>query len=240
MILTASRARAEFSEVVDRAEFRGERTVVDRHGRHAAAVVPIADLDRLPPRSSSRRQGRRGADTAVFYSIADLPRLGPVLFAASGAGLCRLSFGRAPRSLEDRLHDEIPDALPGDTRALRTAHRELSEYVAGRRRRFRVAIDPTAYRTPFLRRVLLGATCDIPFGSVRTYGEIAAAVGNPAAARAVGAALASNPVSIVVPCHRVVAAGGRIGGYSGGNEGTGLRWKRELLKIEGVAIPGAR
>lgn len=239
MILSASRARAEFSEVVDRAEFRGERIVVDRHGRHAAAVVPMADLGRLEGGPSSRRRGRRGSEAAVFYSIAHLPRLGPVLFAATDAGLCRLSFGRPPRSLEDRLHDEIPDALPGDTPVLRAAGRELSEYLTGRRKRFRVSIDPRAYRTPFLRRVLLGATCDIPFGTVRTYGDIAAAVGSPAAARAVGGALASNPVSIVVPCHRVVAAGGRIGGYSGGIEGTGLRWKRELLKIEGVAIPGA-
>ncbi|MCA1581634.1 MAG: MGMT family protein [Acidobacteria bacterium] len=98
-------------------------------------------------------------------------------------------------------------------------------------------VDPASYATPFARRVLLEATCAIPFGKVRTYGEIARAVGSPAGARAVGGALASNPVPIVVPCHRVVAAGG-LGGYSGGTKGSGLRWKRELLAIEG-ALPGA-
>ncbi|MDQ2979110.1 MAG: MGMT family protein [Acidobacteriota bacterium] len=99
-------------------------------------------------------------------------------------------------------------------------------------------VDPSAYPTLFARRVLLGATSDIPFGAVRTYGEVARAVGSPAAARAVGGALAGNPVPIVVPCHRVIAAGGSLSGYSGGAKGAGLRWKRELLRLEG-ALPGA-
>lgn len=176
--------------------------------------------------------------TSVFYAIPNLPRLGSVLVAASDAGLWRLSFGRSRVSLEDRLHDELPEALPGDTPMLRRAERELREYLVGARRRFDVPIDPAAYPTPFLRRVLLEATCGIPFGGVRTYGEIAEAIGKPAAARAVGGALAANPVSIIVPCHRVIAAGGRLGGYSGGKEGTGLRWKKELLALEG-ALPGS-
>ena len=121
---------------------------------------------------------------------------------------------------------------------LQRAEKELREYLGGSRRRFDVPVDPAAYRTPFLRRVLLEATCAIPFGRVRTYGDIAEAVGSPGAARAVGGALGANPVPIVVPCHRVIAAGGRLGGYSGGKEGTGLRWKKELLALEG-ALPGA-
>lgn len=232
-ILPASLARAEFADVLNRVAFGGERIVLERHGRHVAAVVPMIDFARLETETPE------DAAPGVFFAIPELPRLGPVLLAASAAGLLRLSFGRSRRSLEDRLLAELPDALPGDTPMLRRAEKELKEYVTGRRRRFDVPVDAAAYGTPFLRRVLLGATRDIPFGALRTYGEIAHAVGSPAAARAVGGAMAANPVPIVVPCHRVIAAGGRIGGYSGGRKETGLRWKRELLKIEGASLPGA-
>jgi methylated-DNA-[protein]-cysteine S-methyltransferase len=235
-VLPASEARAQFSEILNRVAFGGERIVLERHGRHVAAMVPMADYSALERKEPSGK--KKDGPPAVFYSIPELPRLGPVLVAASDSGLWRLSFGRSRASLEDRLHEELPQALPGDTPMLRRAEKELREYLGGSRRRFDVPVDPAAYRTPFLRRVLLEATCAIPFGRVRTYGDIAEAVGSPAAARAVGGALASNPVPIVVPCHRVIAAGGRLGGYSGGKEGTGLRWKKELLALEG-ALPGA-
>lgn len=235
-VMPASEARAGLSEILNRVAFGGERIVLERHGRHVAAIVPMADFASLEQRPAKRVRGRSGA--AVFYSIPEVPRLGPVLLAASDAGLWRLSFGRSRTSLENRIHEELPDALPGDTPTLRRAEKELREYLGGDRRRFDVRVDPAAYATPFLRRVLLDATCAIPFGRVRTYGEIAEAVGSPAAARAVGGALAANPVPIVVPCHRVIAAGGRLGGYSGGKEGTGLKWKKELLALEG-ALPGA-
>ena len=237
-VLPASEARAGFSEILNRVAFGGERIVLERHGRNVAALVPMADFASLEQRLSNEGSKRRAPSAAVFYAIPELPRLGPVLLAASDDGLWRLSFGRSRASLEDRLHEELPGALPGDTPMLRRAEKELREYLGGGRRRFDVRVDPAAYRTPFLRRVLLDATCAIPFGRVRTYGEIAEAVGSPAAARAVGGALAANPVPIVVPCHRVLAAGGRLGGYSGGREGTGLRWKKELLALEG-ALPGA-
>ncbi|MDQ6892806.1 MAG: type II toxin-antitoxin system prevent-host-death family antitoxin [Acidobacteriota bacterium] len=236
-VLPASEARAGFSEILNRVAFGGERIVLERHGRNVAALVPMADFASLEQRPSKESK-RRAPSPSVFYAIPELPRLGPVLLAASDEGLWRLSFGRSRASLEDRLHEELPEALPGDTPMLRRAEKELREYLGGGRRRFDVRVDPAAYRTPFLRRVLLDATCAIPFGRVRTYGEIAEAVGSPAAARAVGGALAANPVPIVVPCHRVIAAGGRLGGYSGGREGTGLRWKKELLALEG-ALPGA-
>jgi methylated-DNA-[protein]-cysteine S-methyltransferase len=236
-VMPASEARAGLSEILNRVAFGGERIVLERHGRHVAAIVPMADFASLEQRPAKRMKGRSSAPP-VFYAIAELARLGPVLLAASDAGLWRLSFGRSRTSLEDRIHEELPEALPGDTPVLRRAEKELREYLGGRRRRFDVRVDPAAYATPFLRRVLLDATCAIPFGRVRTYGEIAEAVGSPAAARAVGGALAANPVPIVVPCHRVIAAGGRLGGYSGGKEGTGLKWKKELLALEG-ALPGA-
>ena len=236
-VMPASEARAGLSEILNRVAFGGERIVLERHGRHVAAIVPMADFASLEQRPAKKMR-ERSPGPAVFYSIPELPRLGPVLLAASDAGLWRLAFGRSRASLEDRIHDELPDALPGDTPMLRRAEKELREYLGGGRRRFDVRVDAAAYATPFLRRVLLDATCAIPFGRVRTYGQIAEAVGSPAAARAVGGALAANPVPIVVPCHRVIAAGGRLGGYSGGKEGTGLKWKKELLALEG-ALPGA-
>ena len=236
-VLPASEARAGFSEILNRVAFGGERIVLERHGRHVAAMVPMADYAALEQKRPTAKK-KAGEAAAVFYSIPEMPRLGPVLVAASDAGLWRLSFGRSRVSLEDRIHEELPAALPGNTPMLRRAEKELREYLEGSRRRFDVPVDPAAYRTPFLRRVLLEATCAIPFGRVRTYGDIAEAVGSPGAARAVGGALGANPVPIVVPCHRVIAAGGRLGGYSGGKEGTGLRWKKELLALEG-ALPGA-
>jgi len=107
------------------------------------------------------------------------------------------------------------------------AAREIREYLAGRRRKFTVPID-TGSLPPFHKTVLLAAR-GIPFGRTETYGALAARVGSPRGARAVGQAMARNPLAIVVPCHRVVAVGGGLGGYGGG-----LDLKRRLLALEGA------
>ena len=106
---------------------------------------------------------------------------------------------------------------------------ELEDYFSGRRKTFEVPID-FRFVTPFQERVLR-ATARIPFGSVSSYGEIARQIGKPEAQRAVGGALGHNPVPIIIPCHRVIAANGSIGGYTGG-----LEIKRELFKIEGISL----
>jgi methylated-DNA-[protein]-cysteine S-methyltransferase len=103
--------------------------------------------------------------------------------------------------------------------------RQLDDYFAGRRRDFSLAID-WGLVGDFGRRVL-GRTAEIPFGSVATYGEVARGIGSPGAARATGNALGANPMPIVVPCHRVVASGGKLGGYTGG-----LDRKKLLLTLE--------
>jgi methylated-DNA-[protein]-cysteine S-methyltransferase len=108
---------------------------------------------------------------------------------------------------------------------------ELNEYFAGRRRRFSVPVNLESVTSPFRRRVLETLHCDVGYGETVSYGELAVMAGRPGAARAVGSAMATNPVPIVVPCHRVLAAGGKIGGYGGG-----LAIKRSLLAIEGVAV----
>ena len=102
---------------------------------------------------------------------------------------------------------------------------QLEAYFAGRRRAFDLRID-LSRATPFQRRVLL-ATRAVPSGTVVSYGEIARRIAQPKASRAVGQALGHNPVPIVIPCHRIVAGSGRLGGYTGG-----LHIKKKLLGLE--------
>jgi len=105
--------------------------------------------------------------------------------------------------------------------------RELDEYFAGRRETFGVTLDWALVPSGFGRRVL-EQTARIPFGATRSYGEIAAQAGSPRGFRAAGNALGANPIPIILPCHRVLARGGGLGGYTGGEE-----CKRSLLSIEG-------
>ena len=139
----------------------------------------------------------------------------------------------APARLDDELivtAQLSPRILEAPAR-LDDVRRELDEYFEGRRRDFDLPIDWTLV-SPFGRRVLQ-ATAAIPFGRVRTYGEMATQAGNPKASRAAGRALGANPIPIVVPCHRVIGASGRLTGYTGG-----LQRKVALLQIEGVVLPG--
>jgi len=123
-------------------------------------------------------------------------------------------------------------ARRGNTDRPRTSvARDLARYFSGEVVNFDdYEVDLTGY-TDFQRRVY-EATRAIPPGEVRTYGEIARAIGNPGASRAVGNALGRNPACIVIPCHRVVAANGGLGGFT-----SGLRWKRDLLHFEGSDTP---
>ena len=114
------------------------------------------------------------------------------------------------------------------TAALRQALTELREYFAGKRRRFDVRRAPTG--TEFQQRVWR-AIAAIPYGETTTYGKIAAALGEPHLARAVGAATGANPIPIIIPCHRVLGADGSMTGYGGG-----LRMKIWLLRHEGVLL----
>ena len=159
--LSTSDARADFSDVLNRVAYGGERIVLERHGRNVAALVPMRDYDVLEKlgqpeeplrgRNRTRPPGGKSPLQPAGRLLRDspVPLLGPVLLAATNEGLCRLSFGRSRAALEDRIHDEAPDALPGDTPVLRRAERELREYLAGRRRKFDVGVDRAAYSTPF-------------------------------------------------------------------------------------------
>jgi methylated-DNA-[protein]-cysteine S-methyltransferase len=131
-------------------------------------------------------------------------------------------------------------ALPGDGRPAtpldapqRTIARQLEEWFAGRRRTFALDLDLEPIEG-FRRTVLETLAREVPWGETVSYGELAGLSGRPRAARAVGSAMRNNPIPFVIPCHRVIAAGNKIGGYGGGRNAVAL--KRELLAREGVSI----
>jgi methylated-DNA-[protein]-cysteine S-methyltransferase len=169
------------------------------------------------------------APADVHYALVDSP-IGTLVAASTPRGLATLSyadrFGGTDGVLDWVAARLSPRILEAPAR-LDDVRRELDEYFEGRRREFDLPID-WALVTPFGRRVLQ-ATAAIPFGGVKTYGEMATQAGNPKASRAAGRALGANPIPIVVPCHRVLHSGGGLGGYGGG-----LDRKEFLLKLEGA------
>jgi methylated-DNA-[protein]-cysteine S-methyltransferase len=193
--------------------------------RLSLAPSPPLDLERL-----RADLARRAADEGlldVAYAFADSP-LGPLTVMVTRRGLVRLSY--AHEAIDEQL-DEIASRVsprifssPERTDAVR---RQLDEYFAGARRGFDVPIDWRLVRG--FAGDVLRATARIPFGSVSSYREVATDAGSPNAYRAAGNALGSNPIPVVVPCHRVLHAGGGLGGYTGG-----LERKRFLLQLEGV------
>jgi methylated-DNA-[protein]-cysteine S-methyltransferase len=165
-------------------------------------------------------------DPTAYYADLATP-IGRVLVAATDAGLVRVSFRQSAASFARELRTQLGlHMVRSTTRTTEVVH-QLRAYFAGRRRAFDVRIDLSRL-TPFHRQVL-EATAEVPPGQVVSYGEIARRIGRPSGSRAVGQALGRNPVPIVIPCHRVVAAGGRLGGYTGG-----LAIKKKLLRLEGA------
>jgi methylated-DNA-[protein]-cysteine S-methyltransferase len=162
----------------------------------------------------------------VAYAEIDSP-IGELIVFVTPRGLLRVKYADEP--IEGVLADVAARVSPRILRApSRTdeARRQLEGYFGLRRQSFSLPIDWSlvhGFATGVLRQ-----TARIPFGDVRTYGQVAAQVGSPRAARATGNALGSNPIPIVVPCHRVLHADGGLGGYSGG-----LDRKRYLLALEG-------
>jgi methylated-DNA-[protein]-cysteine S-methyltransferase len=167
----------------------------------------------------------------VAYTTLASP-VGELLLAATEAGLVQLAYvdGDQLDGLLTRLSERISPRVLSAPRRLDAPRRELEQYFEGRRRRFEFPLDQRLLSV-FGRRVL-GAAAAIPYGSVSTYGRVAADAGSPRGARAAGNALGSNPLPIVLPCHRVVRSGGNLGGYTGG-----LDRKRTLLAIEQGQAP---
>ena len=164
----------------------------------------------------------------VAYTTIDSP-VGVLLLAATPQGLVRVAY-----AVED--HDRVLDTLsqrisPRVLRAPRrldAAARELGEYFAGRRRVFGVPLDRSLSRG--FRQLVQRHLPEIGYGMTRTYGQVAELVGNPKAVRAVGTACATNPLPVVVPCHRVLRADGKLSGYVGGAAA-----RQALLSLEAAA-----
>lgn len=140
--------------------------------------------------------------------------LGPMVLKATEKGLCQADFGEGPRGESSPLLEE--------------AARQLEQWFAGQRRDFDLALDVAGAGTEFQRAVWEQLRA-IPRGQHMSYGQVARAIGKPGAARAVGAACGKNPIILIIPCHRVLAADGSLGGFS-----AGLDLKRRLLAAEGM------
>jgi methylated-DNA-[protein]-cysteine S-methyltransferase len=168
----------------------------------------------------------------VAYTISDSP-FGPLLLAQTPHGLVRVGLPNqdAEALLEDLAARLSPRVLEAPTE-LDEARRELDLYFEGKLDRFDLPLDWSL--TGGFRRRVQEAIATIPYGETRSYTEMAARAGNERAVRAAGTACGSNPLPVVVPCHRVLRSGGGLGGYGGG-----LPMKEALLRLEGILDEGS-
>ena len=193
---------------------------------HFASPDDTGTLSRLRDRLGLAAEAEGLLDVA--YTTIDSP-VGALLLAATPHGLVRVAY-----DVED--HDRVLDTLahrisPRVLRAPRRldpAARELDEYFGGRRRVFDLPLDLSL--SAGFRQLVQRYLPEIGYGQTRTYGQVAELVGNPRAVRAVGTACATNPLPVVVPCHRVLPAGGAVGRYIGGTDA-----KQALLRLEAAA-----
>lgn len=191
--------------------------------RQQATAAEAQILDSLQGRLVERARARELVDVA--YRVVDSP-VGALLLASTDAGLVRVAF-------ESEGHDRILEVLSErlsprilrDKSSLDGAARQLEEYFAGQRHGFDLPVDLQP-STEFRRQVQLELG-HIDYGHTLSYAQLAQQIGKPKAVRAVGSACATNPIPIVLPCHRVLRTDGSLGGYLGG-----LEAKSELLKLE--------
>lgn len=191
-------------------------------------LVPAAEAAARARDASAGLDRRAATDGLLDVAVATVGSpVGDLLIAVTPRGLARVAFDLEPRDevleeIADRVSPRILESAAG-TEAWR---RELDEYFDRERTRFDLPVDRRLL-SAFTKEVMAGAA-RVPFGSTTTYGQLADRIGHPRAARAVGTALGSNPIPVVLPCHRVLRAGGNLGGYAGG-----LDRKTTLLALEG-------
>jgi len=161
----------------------------------------------------------------VAWATLDSP-FGELLLAGTDAGLVAVGL-REPDAVLERIAAKVSPCVVRVPGRLDQPRRQLDEYFVGKRRRFDLPLDWSM--SAGFRRLVLHELVDVPYGEVITYAELARRAANPRAVRAVGSAMATNPLPIVVPCHRVLRSGGQLGNYGGGVE-----MKRELLALEGA------
>jgi methylated-DNA-[protein]-cysteine S-methyltransferase len=191
----------------------------------------FSELPQVDPEAQARlhtRLARQAADNGLLdiaYRTLDTP-VGSLLLAATEKGLLRVAYPIEDHTrILDMLAARISPRILAASVRLDPVARELDEYFAGRRRAFDVPVD-LRLASGFRRQVLTQLT-EIGYGETRSYARVAASAGSPRAVRAVGSACATNPLPVIVPCHRVVRSDGSLGGYIGG-----LDVKRTLLDLE--------
>jgi methylated-DNA-[protein]-cysteine S-methyltransferase len=184
--------------------------------------------------TQSRLRARLAAAAAqnglldIAYRFLDTP-VGTLLLASTQQGLIRVAYpGEGPDAVLQQLADRISPRILLAPARLDPAARELEDYFTRRRHQFNIPLDLSM--ASGFRRAVLGHLREIPYGQTASYGTLAAAAGSPKAARAVGSACASNPLPIVLPCHRIIRSDGTIGNYIGGTDA-----KRTLLTLETAA-----
>jgi methylated-DNA-[protein]-cysteine S-methyltransferase len=181
------------------------------------------DLRRLHARLAAAAE--RDGILDVAYRTVDSP-VGPLLLAATDAGLVRVAYASEGHdAVLQFLADRISPRILSAPARLDTAARELDEYFAGRRRGFDLPLDWRL--SAGFRRAVLSHLPEIGYGHTASYAAVASLAGNPKAVRAAATACATNPLPVVVPCHRVIYSDGRIGRYLGGPDA-----KRSLLTLE--------
>ena len=199
-----------------------ERTLRDATRRDSAGDEALAE-------EFLRRAEQEGL-LDVAYTEIDTP-VGRILLAGTRRGLVKVAFPNRPADevLEQLVQSVSPRVLESPAR-LDEARRELDRYFEGRLHDFDLPLD-WQLTHGFYRKVLR-ATARIPYGQTRSYKQMATKAGSARAVRATGSALGSNPLPIIVPCHRVLRTGGALGGYGGG-----LETKQALLELEGALQP---
>lgn len=167
----------------------------------------------------------------IYYDVLTRSPIGPVYIALSIRGVVAIDFSDGEEAFLSWIRRRTGVYPVRSPERMAEAKHQVEEYLAGKRAAFDLPID-MRFMTDF-QRTVLHAVMKVPRGEVITYGALARVIGRPTAARAVGQALGSNPIPIIIPCHRVLASDGSLGGYSGRG---GVRTKADLLRLEGVSV----
>lgn len=205
------------------------RTTADDADQHADLFAALPEVDDGSQARLHTRLGRTAADAGlldVAYRTLDTP-VGPLLLAATEAGLVRVAYAREDHhAVLQQLAEQVSPRVLRAPARLDDVARELEEYFVGRRTVFDLPLDRQLVRGAF-RQSVLHHLPGIAYGQTVSYAALAAAAGSPRAVRAVGTACATNPLPVVVPCHRVVRSDGALGQYLGGPDA-----KKTLLALE--------
>jgi O-6-methylguanine DNA methyltransferase len=187
-----------------------------------------------PSRKNARQHAAKGTPgDIIFFGSVSTPRFPRTWIAASQKGLIAIDLGASRADFEADLAQRFRRPVHYAPDRIRNAASQIRDYLRGERRSFQVSIDWSVIHTSFQRRAL-AAVLSIPYGQTRSYKQIAAQIGRPRAIRAVGRANATNPLPLVVPCHRVIGADGDLRGYGGAG---GIATKAWLLDMEASRAP---